>query len=425
MNRVVITGMGVISPNAHGLADFEAALREGRSGIRFQPRLEELSFGCQVAGVPVVSEETRHRYFSESLLQSMNTGILYASLAAVDAWKDAGFEVPPPEDDRVDWDTGAVIGTGVGGVDTLGDKVIPRVNEKKTRRLGSMTVEQTMSSAGSARIGGILGLGGRVTTNSSACTTGTEAVADAYFQIREGRAKRMLAGGMEGASPYIWAGFDAMRVLSREYNSSPEKASRPMSSTAGGFVPSSGAGILLLESLDSALERDVRIYAEVVGAAVNCGGQRQGGSMTAPNPHGSRRCIRSAMSQNQIHPESIDLINGHLTATMADPLEVRTWQNVLERTPERFPWIQSTKSLIGHALGAAGGIECVASVLQLDRGFVHVSANCEDILPELEPFSARIPRKTVDTDLDIVAKASFGFGDVNGCVIFKKWRNNN
>lgn len=143
--------------------------------------------------------------------------------------------------------------------------------------------------------------------------------------------------------------------------------------------------------------------------------------MTAPNPEGVVRCIRQALLCAKIGPEEVDAINGHLTATIADPMELKNWQCALERRPEDFPWINSTKSLIGHALGAAGGIECVASVLQLNRGFIHGSLNCEDLHAELQPFAGSICRQTRDMNMRILAKASFGFGDVNGCVVFRKW----
>ncbi len=315
---------------------------------------------CQVGGVPEVSEELKHRYFTEEALRALNTGMIYAGIAAVDCWRDAGFAVPEAGSDEVDWDTGAIIGTGVGGVDTVGEWVVPRVNEGKVRRLGSTTIEQTMASAVSACVGGMLALGGQVTTNSSACTTGTEAIVDAFHKVRSGRAARVIAGGAEGSSHYIWAGFDAMRVLARQSNDRPEAASRPMSASASGFVPSSGAGLLMVESLSSARARGARIYAEILGGDVNCGGQRGGGTMTAPNPEGARRCVLAALAVAGIGPERIEAINGHLTATMADPLEVGTWQRALGRKPEEFPWINSTKSLIGHGLGAAGGIESVA-----------------------------------------------------------------
>jgi 3-oxoacyl-(acyl-carrier-protein) synthase len=419
--RVVVTGMGVVAANAHGLDAFEWALREGRSGIRFHQKLRDLGFACQVGGVPEVSDALKREYFSEETLRALNSSMVYAGIAAIDCWRDAGFTRPEPGGGEVDWDTGAIVGTGIGGVDTVGEWVVPRVNEGKVRRIGSSSVEQTMASSVSACVGGFLALGGQVTTNSSACTTGTEAIVDAFYKVRTGRAARMIAGGAEGSSHYIWAGFDAMRVLARQSNDRPEAASRPMSATAGGFVPSSGAGLLMVESLSSARARGARIYAEILGGHVNCGGQRGGGSMTAPNPEGARRCVLAALAIAGIGPERIDAINGHLTATMADPLEVATWQRALGRKPEAFPWINSTKSLVGHGLGAAGGIEAVASVLQLSRGFVHGSINCEDLHPDIAPYASSIPHETIDVPLRVMAKASFGFGDVNGCLIFGKW----
>jgi 3-oxoacyl-(acyl-carrier-protein) synthase len=419
--RVVITGMGVVASNANGLNDFEIALREGKSGIRHYPFLNDLNFTCQVAGVPQNIDVLKQQYLKQESLLAMNSSMVFSAIAAIDCWKDAGFQISDRENDEVDWDTGAMIGTGIGGADTMGEHVVPYINQGDVKRLGSTAVEQAMTSSSSANIGGLLGLGGQVTTNSSACTTGTEAIAQAFFVIKEGRLKRVLAGATEGASHYIWGGFDAMRVLARGFNEMPAQASRPMSATASGFVPGSGAGILMLESLESAQERGAKIYAEIIGAHVNCGGQRNGGSISIPNPQGIQRCIRAAIEMANISPAKIDLINGHLTATKADPFEVQNWQQALQCSPSQLPLINSTKSLIGHALCAAGGIECVASILQLSKGFVHGSINCEDLHPKLEPFSASIVRQTKNSDVDILAKASFGFGDVNGCLIFKRW----
>jgi 3-oxoacyl-(acyl-carrier-protein) synthase len=422
--RVVITGMGVVAPNAHGLDAFTQALREGRSGIRWVPELAALNFSCQIGGVPQDFEPVRKRYFDHEKLLSINDNIGYASVSAIDAWTDAGFAVPDAEDDRVDWDTGVIAGSGIGGMDTIARTVVPMVNEGKVRRMGSRIVEQVMNSGTSARIAGLLALGNQATSNSSACSTGNEAILEGLWRIRSGRAKRILAGGSEGASPYIWAGFDAMRVICRKFNDQPEAASRPMSASASGFVPGSGGALLLLEDLETALARGARIYAEVLGGAVNCGGHRMGGSITAPNPEGVRRCIQSALDDAGIGPGDIDAINGHLTATFADPVEVRNWSQTLRRGPEAFPYINSTKSLIGHCLGAAGAIECVAVVLQLYRGFLHPSVNCDDIHPEIAPFTDRIPRTCVNHgELKIIAKAGFGFGDVNSCLFFKKWEN--
>jgi len=422
--RVVITGMGVVSPNGHGLDAFTEALRDGVSGIRHVPELAALNFACQVGGIPQDFDAVRSAYFDREKLLSINDNIGYASVAAVDAWRDAGFEVPDAEDDRVDWETGVIAGSGIGGMDTISRTVVPMVNEGNVRRMGSRIVEQVMNSGTSARIAGLLALGNQVTSNSSACSTGNEAVIEAMTRIRNGLATRVLAGGSEGASPYIWAGFDAMRVICRKSNDRPERASRPMSASASGFVPGAGGALLVLEELESALKRGVRIYAEVLGGMVNCGGHRMGGTITAPNPEGVRRCIQGALADAGIEPDEIDAINGHLTATYADPLEVKNWSAALGRGPDRFPYINSTKSMIGHCLGAAGAIECVAVVLQLERGFIHPSINCEDLHPEIEPFAGSVPQKAMDhPDLKIIAKAGFGFGDVNSCLIFKKWTN--
>jgi len=419
--RIVITGMGIAAPNAHGLENFEKAIRGGVSGIRFIPQLQELSFGCQIAGVPENFDEIRKSYFDREKLLSINDNIGYASVSAVDAWRDAGFDLND-DDDTVDWDTGVIAGSGIGGMDTIANTIVPLVNEGKVRRLGSRVVEQVMSSGTSARISGLLGVGNQVTSNSSACSTGNEAIIDAMWRIRNGLAKRMVAGGSEGATPYIWGGFDAMRVLCRKFNENPAAGSRPLSATAAGFVPGSGGAMRGLEDLETALARGAKIYAEIIGGYVNCGGQRMGGSMTAPNPEGVQRCIRGAVADAGIDPADVDAINGHLTATYADPHEVRNWAEALERTPENFPYIQSTKSLIGHCLGAAGAIESVAAVLQLNKGFLHPSVNSEDVHPDIEKYAHKIPQTCLEfPEMKIIAKAGFGFGDVNSCIIFRKW----
>jgi 3-oxoacyl-(acyl-carrier-protein) synthase len=420
---VVVTGLGVVAPNGNGVAEFELALRKGRSGVARQPSMVDAGFACQVAAVPCGVDELAQAAFREEELLAMNASHRYAALAALEAWQDAGLARPAADDARVDWDSGAVIGTGIGGMDTIAERVVPLVNEKKAKRLGSTAVEQVMASGVSARVAGLLALGNQVTTNSSACATGVEAIAEGTWRIRAGRAERMLCGGVEVPSPYIWAGFDAMRVLCRKFNEEPEKASRPLSASAAGFVAGSGAAVLVLESLASALARGARIRAEVLGVAVNCGGQRGGGSMTAPNPSGVVRCIQAALADAALDPARVDAISGHLTATGADPKEVASWSRALGRGPERFPVITSTKSLIGHALGAAGAIESVAAVLMLEGGFVHASKNCEDVHPEIAPFAASIPHETRELPgLSVMMKAGFGFGDVNAALALGRFQ---
>jgi 3-oxoacyl-(acyl-carrier-protein) synthase len=419
MNRVVVTGLGVLSPIGHGLLAFERGLREGRSGIRFRPELAALGFRCQVAGVPEDIEELGEQYFDQVTLLGMDRYSVIGCIAGLDCWDDAGLSRQPVSE--TDWDTSVAFGSALGGLETAGKTLIPTMDAGQVRRLGSAIPERVMWSSASARLGGLLGVGGQVTSNSSACGTGTEAIANGYWMIRHGRAARVLAGGCEGDSPYLWAGFDAMRVLCRNFNQAPERAARPMSASAAGFVPAAGAGAVMLENLESALARGARIYAEVAGAAANCGGQRNGGTMTFGNPEGVRRCIRAAIADATIEPEDIDLISGHLTSTAGDTFEANNWRCALQLPAGKFPLLNAPKSLFGHALGAAGAIECVAAILQLHRGFVHPALNCEDLHPELAWCSGSIVRECLERRLRVVAKASFGFGDVNTCVLFREY----
>jgi 3-oxoacyl-(acyl-carrier-protein) synthase len=255
-------------------------------------QLEKLQFSCQIAGMPQVSDDLKRQYFTELELRGFNsTGILYGVIAGMEAWTNAGF--PIALNSVPDWDSGTVFGSGTSGIDKFRESIY-KIDELQTRRLGSTVVAQTMNSGVSAYLGGKLGLGNQVTTNSSACATGTEAILMAYDRIRSGRAKRMLAGSTGDSGPYIWGGFDALRVCSSQYNDRPSEGSRPMSATAAGIVPGSGAGALLLEDLESALERKAMIYGELLGGQVNSGGQRGTGSMTAPNADAVRRCIAEA-----------------------------------------------------------------------------------------------------------------------------------
>ena len=420
-NRVVITGMGIVSPNGIGLKAFSNAIQNGVSGIEYYPELKELGFSCCIGGIPKVSEELKREYFTELQLKNFNSsGILYGCMAGMDAWKDAGLSIS----DDVDFDSGTVFGAGTSGVEKFREAIY-KLDDGKVRRLGSTVVAQTMASGVSAYLGGILGLGNQVTTNSAACATGAEAVLMGYDRIKAGRAKRMLVGSTSDHGTYVWGGFDAMRVLTYKHNETPKKGSRPMSASASGFVPSSGAGALVLESLESALERGAKIYAEVLGGEVNSGGQRRDGSMTAPNSNAVQRCISEAIKNAGIKPKDIDAINGHLTATVKDFTEIQNWSEALNLKGAQFPYINSLKSMIGHGLSASGSMECVASVLQIKEGFVFQNINCEDLNEEISSLISKdkIPQKTIQKAVNVVAKASFGFGDVNACVLFKKFEN--
>ncbi len=420
--RVVITGLGVVSPNGVGIPDFLKSLQQGVSGIQYFQQLKNQGFSCCIGGIPEVSDELKATYLTPLQLKNFNSsGILYGCMAGMDAWKDAGLKID--DEGAVDYDTGIIFGTGQSGVDKFREAIY-KLDEGQVRRLGSNTVAQTMSSGISAYLGGILGCGNQVSTNSSACTTGTEAILLGAERIQNGKAKRMLVGSCSDHGTYIWGGFDAMRVMTYKHNDSPEKGSRPMSASASGFVPGSGAGALLLEDLDSAKARGAFIYAEILGGHLNSGGQRNGGTMTAPNSIGVQKCIKSAVADAGILASEIDTINGHLTATSKDALEIKNWKNALGLSTNSFPVINSLKSMTGHCLAAAGSIECVASVLQIEHDFIFPSINCEDLHPEIkeEIGDLSIPHQVREQKVTTVIKASFGFGDVNACIIFRKFK---
>lgn len=423
MNRVVITGLGVVAPNGIGVPAFTNAIKNGISGIRYDEQLHKLQFSCQIAGKPEITDELKSKYFTDLELRGFNsTGILYGVIAGIEAWRNAGL--PIEKNTEPDWDTGTIFGTGTSGIDKFRESIY-KIDDLQTRKLGSTVVAQTMNSGISAYLGGKLGLGNQVTSNSSACATGTEAIMMAYDRISSGKAKRILAGSTSDSGPYIWAGFDALRVCSSKYNDTPNQGSRPMSATASGFVPGSGAGALVIESLESALERGAAIYAEILGGSVNSGGQRGTGSMTAPNSLAVQRCITDSLKNSGISATDIDAINGHLTATTKDSLEIENWAKALNRFGNDFPYINSLKGMTGHCLSAAGSIESVATVLQLHEGFIFGNSNCEDLNPEISSLIniSKVPLKTKSYNLNIIAKASFGFGDVNACIILKKFDN--
>ncbi|MCO5946797.1 beta-ketoacyl-[acyl-carrier-protein] synthase family protein [Mucilaginibacter flavidus] len=420
--RVVVTGMGVVSPNGVGIPAFLHAIQNGISGIKFMPRYQELNFSCQVAGMPAFDWESlkTKNYISEVVFHGLKgTNIGYGLVAAMDAWADSGMDC---ETEEPRWETGCVFGNSIADTEAM-KNVIAKVDNKEAKKLGSRVVEQAMNSGVTSYISGRLGLGNKVVTNSSACATGTQAILMGYEFIKDGYAKRMLVGSTEHVDTYVYGAFDSMRVLSRKFNDTPEKASRPMSITAGGFVPGSGSGALVLEDLDFALERGAHIYAEVLGGSSNSGGQRLGGTMTAANSTGVVRCITEAMSMAGIGSDQIDLISGHLTATNADRQEIQNWITALGRGGDDFPLTNSLKSMIGHSLSAAGSIETVASILQIVHGFVHPNINFEDPNPEIANLVSleKLPVKMIKKEVNIAAKANFGFGDVNSCLILSKY----
>ncbi len=425
-NRVVVTGIGVVTPNALGVKDFNDALQQGKSGIQYWEELTRLNFRCQIGGVPPLTDEyidsLLPEYFSKKI---SNKAIIYSCLSGIEAWLDA--ELPVQSDSR-DPESGIVFGAGDLGFDSLRNSqeyYSYYVDRGEPRKLGSRTISEAMNSGAAAYLNSLLGLGNRVISNSSACTTGSESIFLGYEHLKAGKAKRMICGSTEGDGRYIWGAFDAMRVLCADSNDNPVAGSRPMSDTSAGFVPGGGSGALVLETLDSALERGAKIYAEILGGALNSGGQRNGGSLTAPNSQAVVECIENAVAQSMIEPTEIDLISGHLTSTKGDPIEIENWTKAIGLSGDDFPYVNSVKSLIGHCIGGVGSIELVACILQMENGFIHPSLNTQSIHPQILELipEVKIPQKLVRKDVKTVIKANFGFGDLNCCVVIRKWEN--
>ncbi|MGM0625808.1 MAG: beta-ketoacyl-[acyl-carrier-protein] synthase family protein [Bacteroidota bacterium] len=420
-HRVVITGMGVISPIGNGLQAFSHGLFAGHCGIKGMPELADYGFRSQLGAVP---EEDTHltelmqKYGTQKASMVLN----YALAAGLEAWESAGLNIPADFDGDADPHTGALIGTGMGSVDSTAGHIVPNSRADKKRKLRSTVIEQNMPNAPAAHLGMILGLGNRISASSSACATGTEAIITAAERIAEGKAHRMLAGGSEAFSPYSWIGFDVMRVLAQNKNEVPEMASCPLSSEASGFVPGAGAGILLLESMDSALERGADILAEYGGGFVNSGGMRHGGSMTAPSSVSVIACLRAALSDAGVSPEEIDYINGHLSSTMADVLEIENLSTALNLGNRDFPYINSMKGQTGHCIGAGGAIETIAAILQMKQSKLAASVNSRPLHAGITKIIDEkcIPEQNMNININSLLKTSFGFGDVNACLVLKR-----
>ncbi len=423
--RVVITGLGVVTANAIGVKNFEKALREGKSSIKHWKELEKINLRCQIGGVPDLNSISLDDYLPRLLARKItNKGIIYALLSGVEAWKDAGLAFNTK---TRDYNSGMIFGAGDLSFDSFINREYPAypIDNGDSRKLGSRTLSECMNSGGAAYLNSILGLGNRIQSNSSACITGSEAVLTGYEYLSRGEADRMICGSTEGDGRYIWAAFDAMRVLCSDSNNHPEFGSRPMSDSSSGFVPSGGSGALVLETLESAKVRGAKIYGEILGGHVNSGGQRSGGTMTAANPEAVVDCITRAMKSAGIGPEEIDLINGHLTSTKGDVEEIKNWIKALGRCGEDFPMINTPKSMIGHAVAGAGSVELVASVLQMYKNFVHPNLNVEKIHPEIlsKIFGGCIPTNChSNKEVNTVIKANFGFGDLNCALVLRKYK---
>ena len=404
MKRVVVTGLGIVSSLGNNAKEVATSLRETKSGITFQPEYQEHGLRCQVAGSVNINVE---ELIDRKLLRFMAKGHAYAWIALQEAIDDARL----PEELVSNIRTGIIVGAGgtstesmLAGTDTL--------REKGIRRVGPYMVTKTMSSgvvaclATGAKIKGInYGI-------SSACSTSAHCIGNAYELIQMGKQDIIFAGGAEEEHWTMSYLFDAMGAMSSKYNDHPEKASRTFDVNRDGFVISGGGSILVLEEYEHAIKRKAKIYAEVIGY----GATSDGFDMVAPSGEGAQRCMTLALEEAKV--EQIDYINTHGTSTpVGDIKELEAIRAVFTSNKYgKIPALASTKSLSGHALGAAGSNEAAYSLIMMDQEFLAASANIE----ELDPAAEGLPILTHRHDEKVftVMSNSFGFGGTNASLIF-------
>ncbi|WP_447640363.1 MULTISPECIES: beta-ketoacyl-[acyl-carrier-protein] synthase family protein [Chitinophagaceae] len=429
--RVVITGIGVVSALGNNRQRFLHSLMQGYSNVKYYPHLKELAFHCCVASLPDLPEADQAVFTRTYRLTKLkSTGILYGCMAAVEAWADAGLEVRDKKDIVPYWESGCIFGSSSNGVEPIRDGIM-FTDKGDYHKMGGRTAQQSMNSGVSAYIGGILGLGNQVTTNASEGATGTESILEAYRRIKRGQAKRMVAGSSEGNSPYLFGAYDGLLAEGSTYalatgmNDSPDAASCPLSTRAAGFVPGAGSGALVLEDLRTARKRGAHIYAEVLGGYANCGAMSECLSVLHHSRTAMEECIGTSLAHAKVDSGQITLVSGDLSGSVNDLNEIAAWSRALSRKGKDFPFLNAPKSILGHGLTASGAMESVACVLQLSNAFVHANRSSRPLLPGIGQWVAasRIPQKTKkNIPVDIIAKLSLGLGDINTCIILKKWK---
>ncbi|CAH9018550.1 beta-ketoacyl-ACP synthase I [Candidatus Nitrosacidococcus sp. I8] len=407
VKRVVITGLGIISSIGNNKGEVLESLKEGRSGIEFCQTYADLGLRSHVHGSLKIDVSN---FIDRKILRFMGDGAAYNYLAMEQAISDAELAPEIISDAR----TGIIMGSGgpstrnvVSSADTL--------REKGIRRVGPYIVPRAMSSTNSACLATAFKIKGVNYTISSACSTSAHCIGNGVEQIQFGKQDVVFAGGGEELDWTLTQMFDAMGALSSKYNDRPETASRPYDINRDGFVIAGGGGVVILESLDHALARGAKIYAEVVGY----GATSDGYDMVAPSGEGAVRCMEQALATVD---RPLDYINTHGTSTpVGDTKELEAIKAVFEKRNEQIPTLSSTKSLTGHSLGATGVHEVIYSLLMMEHSFISASANIQDVDPaalSLPIAKIRVDNKPINTAMS----NSFGFGGTNACIVLQKYQ---
>lgn len=404
MRRVVITGMGVISPIGNNVTEVEASLRAGKSGIKFEPNYAENGFRSQVAGIPDIDLTEA---IDKRQLRFMGPGAAYNYLAMEQAIADSGLEDADVSNER----TGLIMGSGGPSTSNFFTAFTTVKEKGAPKRMGPFMVTRCMSSTNSACLATPFKIKGINYSITSACSTSAHCIGNAMEQIQLGKQDVVFAGGGEEVDWTLSCLFDAMGAMSSKYNDAPETASRPFDATRDGFVIGGGGGVLVLEELERAKARGAKIYAEMTGY----GATSDGHDMVAPSGEGGERSMRLAAST--LGDRTVDYINAHGTSTPAgDVVEVEAVRRVFG---EDHAPIASTKSMTGHSLGATGVHEAIYSLLMMQGGFIAPSINVNELDPAIRP--EEIVTAYRDAELDTVLSNSFGFGGTNATLCMSKY----
>ena len=403
LKRAVITGLGAVSPIGIGISEINKSLLEGRSGIALNSEYKEMGMKSEISGSINLNLS---ELIDRKLFRFMGETAAYSFLSAQEAIEDSGISEEIFNSDRV----GIIAGSG-GASSRSQVEAADIARERGIKRIGPYRVTQTMGSTVSACLATFLGIKGINYSISSACSTSAHCIGSAWEQIQLGKQDIVLAGGGEDEHWTQSALFDAMGALSSKFNANPEEASRPFDKGRDGFVIAAGGGIVILEELEHAKKRGAKIYGEIVGYSATSDGE----DMVAPSGSGAINCMTKALQMSELN--SVDYLNAHGTSTPAgDPTEL----NAIKKVFKERPIIGSTKSQTGHALGAAGVLECIYSILMLKNKFIAESLNLSDPIDEAEDLimaTQLIEKK----DFSSFMSNSFGFGGTNASIIVKEF----
>ncbi len=410
--RVVVTGLGIVSPLGLGVKENETALFEGSSGVGFiKTFTPDENFPVKIAGE--VKGFDPEQYIDHKNVKKMDRFIHYAVACSKMALEDSGVEINDQNAERV----GVIVGVGLGGLPAI-EKYHDVFRERGVKKITPFFIPMLIANLASGQVSIMFGAKGPNSCVVTACATGTHSIGEATRFIQYGDADVMFAGGTESViTPLCVGGFNASKALSTR-NDDPQGASRPFDKDRDGFVLGEGGGVLILEELEIAKKRGAKIYGEIIGYGLNGDAYH----ITAPSPRGegAARCLKLALNNAGINKEDVDYINAHGTSTTADATETQAIKTTFGDHAYNLA-VSSTKSMTGHLLGAAGGVEAIFTLLAMQKGVIPPTINYTTPDPECD--LDYVPNKAREKNLNICVSNSFGFGGTNGVLIFKKFSN--